>query len=84
MSTFLLATISLVSGVVAFAALVAISAAAEAVEKGLRWVQRLGKAQCRRCHCPIPKTDTYCERHRHLGSVHGGVVRRRRPAVPQP
>jgi hypothetical protein len=82
LNALLVAAISVLSGLLAFVALVAISTTAELVEKGLRWLQRLGKARCRRCGCPVHSTQDYCDRHRHLGPLRGGFVRRRRPAVP--
>ena len=83
MSPFLIAAISLLSGLVAFVAMVGIAYAAEGMERAVQWAQRLGKAECRWCHCPVPKTEDYCDRHRHLGPIRGGIIRRRRPVPRQ-
>ncbi len=69
MSTLLLIGISLLTALVTLGAIIVVSVAAEGIEKAIRWAQRIGKSECQWCHCPIPKGEAYCERHRHLGDV---------------
>ena len=83
MSTLLVLAISLLSGLVTFGLMIAVSVAAEAVEKAVQWVQRLGKAECKRCRSPIPKEEDFCDRHRHLGPIRRSLLRRSRPAAPR-